>query len=309
MTALGLVVLVSALVGVGLVAVVWSLVPARPDPKFVLDQIAPQTAARGASQDDESSQPVSGWDRVGLAVMRSPAANVLAVPARDLAVLRRSTHWYYGQVAAAFLTGVLAPTVLTVLGALVALTGLDVIRPPALVPVGAALLFGVMLALVPRGRVHTAAQQARDDFGRAVGAYIDIVIVESRAGSLPRQALERAAEVGESWVFVRIREVLRRSRWSGQAPWDSLHELADDLGVPDLADMANKVQLAGAQGAPIADQLQASVASMRATRVSRDIAAANRRAGILSAPVSVLVLVFMLILITPIILRFLGGTT
>src|SRR5674476_1662333 len=52
-------------------------------------------------------------------------------------------------------------------------------------------------------------------------------------------ALASAAEIGDSWVFSRIREELARARYNGQPPWDALNELSDTLGLPELADVAH----------------------------------------------------------------------
>lgn len=44
--------------------------------------------------------------------------------------------------------------------------------------------------------------------------------------------MEAAAGIGHGKVFHRVGEELARSRWSGQAPWDALTTLADEVGVP-----------------------------------------------------------------------------
>ena len=60
--------------------------------------------------------------------------------------------------------------------------------------------------------------------------------------------MEAAALVGDSWVFTRLSEELTRSRWSGQPPWDALHTLADELGLPELEDFADIMRLSGEEG-------------------------------------------------------------
>jgi hypothetical protein len=83
---------------------------------------------------------------------------------------------------------------------------------------------------LPDYNARDDAKKARVEFARALGAYIDLVALERNSGSGSRQAMEAAAEIGDSWVFRRLGEELARSRWSGQAPWEALHGLADELG-------------------------------------------------------------------------------
>ena len=81
--------------------------------------------------------------------------------------------------------------------------------------------------LLPDYNVRDDAKKARAEFARALGAYIDLVALERHSGSGTRQAMEVAADVGDSWVFPRLGEELARSRWSGLPPWEALHTLAD----------------------------------------------------------------------------------
>ena len=128
---------------------------------------------------------------------------------------------------------------------------------------------------VPNYNALDDARKARLEFARALGAYIDLVALERNNGIGVRQAMEAAAEVGDSWVFTRLSEELTRSRWSGLPPWDALHTLAEELGLPELDDFADIMRLSGEEGASVYATLRARSASMRTAMLNDEIAQAN----------------------------------
>ena len=109
---------------------------------------------------------------------------------------------------------------------------------------------------------------AREEFARATSAYIDLTALERAAGAGATQALEQAATVGDSWVFVRLREQLIRARLSGTPPLEGLHELSTELALPELSDLADIMRLSGEEGAAVYKTLRARSASMRAAMMN-----------------------------------------
>ncbi len=146
---------------------------------------------------------------------------------------------------------------------------------PLLIPVGGSIALAVLLFFGPDMDVRTDARKARIEFSRALTAYIDLVALERIGGSGPRQAMEQAAEVGDSWVFQRIGEELARSRWSGVAPWDALHALADELGLPDLDDLADIMRLSQ-EGAQVYSNLRARSTALRAAMLNQELRRGQR---------------------------------
>ena len=73
---------------------------------------------------------------------------------------------------------------------------------------------------------------------RALCSYLDLVSLRRDASEGPTIALERAAALGEGWVFRRITDALIAARLAGDPPWDGLRRLAADTGVGELADVA-----------------------------------------------------------------------
>ena len=119
--------------------------------------------------------------------------------------------------------------------------------------------------------------------------------------------MEIAASVGDSWVFRRLSEELARSRWSGLPPWDALRKLSDELGLPELADLADIMRLSGEEGAQVYQTLRSRSQSMRTAALNAALADANAVGERMSIPMSTLGLVFMAMLIAPALLRVLGA--
>ena len=147
------------------------------------------------------------------------------------------------------------------------------------------------------------AKKARAEFSRALGAYIDLVALERASGSGARQAMEVAATVGDSWVFRRLAEELARSRWSGVAPWEALHTLGTELGLPELDDLADIMRLSGEEGAQIYANLRARSAGMRSAMLHHELGQANAINERLSIPMSLLGAIFLAMLVAPALLR------
>lgn len=292
--------LAGGLVGSGLALILWRLAPAQPDLRDMLARLD----RRHRTERSDTDLRIDGLqDRLGVWVLQhTPLASLVGAPARELAILRKPVHRFYGEKAAFFLAGIVVPVVLT---ALLLVIGL---RPPGYLPVGATLVIAVALSFLPDYNARSDAARARDEFARALGSYIDLVALECRSGSQPRQAMENAAAVGDSWVFQRIGEELARSRWSGRPPWDGLQALAGELGLPDLADFSDIMRLSGTQGSAVYHQLRARSASMRNSLLASEVARANAVGERMSMPVSALAVVFMLLLATPPLLRIVFGT-
>ena len=160
---------------------------------------------------------------------------------------------------------------------------------------------------MPDVNVRDDAKKARREFGRALGAYIDLVALERASGSGTRQAMEVAATVGDSWVFRRLAEELARSRWNGVAPWEALHTLADQLGLTELDDLADILRLSGEEGAAVYEQLRARSAGLRSALLHHELARANEINERLSIPMSLLGVIFLALLVAPALLRLVFG--
>lgn len=298
MTGLQLAALSGGLLALGLVLLVGRLRPAEPDLADALARLSPEHARRAT---DPAPPVTDRTERIGLWAMRHlPAGVWLKTPLRELALLRIPVTRFYGEKVSMAALGLLMPPVL---GTCFDLLGLGL---PLLVPVAGSLVLAVVLWFMPNLNAAEAAKAARVEFARALAAYVDLVALERNAGSGARQAMEAAALVGDSWVFQRVGEELARSRWSGQAPWDALHTLADELALPGLDDLADIMRLSGEEGAQVYATLRARGAAMRTALVTADQARANAVSEHMTIPAMAIGAVFVAILISPPLLRMLG---
>lgn len=289
--------LAGALIGFGLaLGVIW-FTPAVPDLADALRRLQ-DTPTRASS----GSRATSGKERLGVWAMRTlPAGLWIRTPSRELALLQIPLARFYGEKLTFAVLGFAIPIGLA---GFFAVLGLPLAFPvPAL---GCVVLAAVMF-FIPNYNAIDEAKKARLEFTRALGAYVELVALERTNGAGVRQAMESAAEVGDSWVFTRLSEELTRSRWSGLPPWDALHTLAGELGLPDLDDFADIMRLSGEEGAATYATLRARSAAMRTAMLNDELTEANAIGERMSIPGSLLGVIFMAILLAPSLLRMIPG--
>ena len=108
-------------------------------------------------------------------------------------------------------------------------------------------------------------------------------------------------------MCIRDRDELARSRFSGEAPWDAIHQLADELGLPALDDVADIMRLAGAEGTQVYDTLRARSTALRSALLAAEQAKANALSARMAIPTTLMAIVFCLVLVTPAVLRLAAG--
>lgn len=299
-TGLQLVILAGALLGLGLALLVIRFVPAEPDLADALGRLTP-TRSRTTGTDPVGA--ATGKERLGVWAMRVlPPGMWTRTPRRELALLRIPLARFYGdKLTFAFLGLVIPPF----LAFLFDLLGLGF---PVAIPALGSLGLAAVMFFVPNYNAIDDAKRARLEFTRALGAYIDLVALERHNGAGVRQAMESAAEVGDSWVFTRLSEELTRSRWSGLPPWDALHTLAEELGLPEIDDFADIMRLSGEEGASVYATLRARSAAMRTAMLNDEIAEANAVGERMTIPGSLLGVIFMALLVAPSLLRMFSKT-
>jgi len=289
------------LFSLGVVLVATRLMPAEPDLAEALSRLTPARGRTGAVA--ILTDAATGKERVGVwAIKALPPAMWVRTPTRELALLRLPLARFYGDKLASAFLGLLIPPVLAFFFQLIGLGF------PVAIPAAASLALAVVMFFLPNYNAIDDAKKARLEFTRALGAYIDLVALERLNGSGVRQAMEAAAEVGDSWVFTRLSEELTRSRWSGLPPWDALHTLADELGLPELDDFADIMRLSGEEGASVYTNLRARSAAMRTAMLNDEITEANAIGERMTIPGSLLGLIFMALLVTPSLLRMFSNT-
>jgi Type II secretion system (T2SS), protein F len=297
-TGLQLMIAAGALLGLGAALLLIRLLPAEPDLADALGRLTP-------SRTCASSTPTAGSskERIGLWAIRTlPPSVWVRTPVRELALLRVPLARFYGDKLTFAALGLVIPPLL---GFLFALLGLGM---PYAIPAIGSLGLAAAMFFVPNYNAVDDAKKARLEFARALGAYIDLVALERNNGSGVRQAMEAAAEVGDSWVFTRLSEELTRSRWSGLPPWDALHTLAEELGLPELDDFADIMRISGEEGASVYATLRARSAAMRTAMLNDEVAEAKAVGERMTIPGSLLGLIFMALLVAPSLLRMFAQT-
>jgi hypothetical protein len=291
--------LAGALVGLGLVLLGLRVIPAEPD---LAESLARLTPTRSPRTTKALSSP-RGKERIGVWAIRvMPPGVWVRTPTRELALLRIPIARFYGDKIVFALLGVLIPPCLAMFFEILDL-GL-----PLTIPAIASVGLAVVMFFLPNYNAVDDAKKARLEFARALGAYIELVALERHNGSGVRQAMEAAAEIGDSWVFRRLNEELTRSRWSGLPPWDALHALADELGLPELDDFADIMRLSGEEGASVYANLRARSGAMRTAMLNDEIAEANAVGERMTIPGSLLGVIFMALLVAPSLLRMFSST-
>ena len=300
--ALQLLLLGGGLIGAAGGLLLWYLMPSEPRLSDVLARLSPGSVTAHDRTSGATAAAPSRVERLGQWGLKSlPASAWSMTPTRELRLLQIPLARYHGEKVAWALGGLLLGPLLT---AFLALLGWNL---PVALPVAASLLLAVGGFFIPDYNVRDDAKKARREFSRALASYIDLVGLERASGSGPRQSLEIAAGVGDSWVFQRLGEELARTRWSGVTPWESLTELSTELGLPELADLADIMRLSGEDGAQVWGSLRARSAGMRTAMLNVEKARAAEISERMTLPMSLLGMVFLAILITPALLRVMGS--
>lgn len=301
MTALQLAIAFGAVIGVGVAVMLYVLVPAQPDLRDVLTRLSPPARRRAGAAAPSVNPDLE--ERLGIWAERSlPALLLGAPPARDLAVLRKTPAQFYGKKVLYGLLGLCMPPLI---GTFFTLIGIKV---PVVFPVGATVVLATVLFMMPSRDVKEEAKKARANFARALSAYIELCALERNSGAGATVALANAAAVGDSWVFRKINEELARSRYNGIPPWDSLKALSEDLGLPELAELADIMRLANDESSEVYRHLRARSASARSALMSTELAQASLVEERMYVPAAFLGLVFLGLLITPPLLRLLAAS-
>ncbi|WP_067964064.1 type II secretion system F family protein [Nocardiopsis trehalosi] len=288
----------AALTGAGTGLGVWLLAYSLRRPRLAELLAVPSAAV------ESTGENTGGWarryGRAGagfLAAVGLPTRRIR----RDLALSDHGSDDYLAEKASAAVAAVAVPFVLaTVVGALALPVPL-----PTLLVVAAGIAVACWTA--PDIAVIEHARRRRAELRAATSVFADVVVIALAGGAGVSGALTQAASYGEGWAPARVRLALHAAAMHRQSPWQALGDLAHRTGVPELAEFAASLQLAGTDGA----RVRASVAAKAAALRTRDIAAADAACQAaterMSLPVMVLVLGFLLLIGYPALIHIVSG--
>jgi len=258
-----------ALGGCGVLMVCRSM---RPAPlAAALNRLA---QARGVGGASGAGQPTR---RALAPVLDAVAGRLGEQRLRDLAVVEQDA---FAHATRKIVTPLIAMGVMVAVGVLSTATGFGIGGPAAalLVPLAGALGY-----VMPDRRLASAARRRRTDVLAALSAYLDLVNVLLAGGAGLETALHAAADAGDGWTFEQLRAVLLRSRTTRTSVWTCFAELGRRIGVDELVELGAAVQLAGQQGARIAQSLSTRAQTLRAhvlEGIEIDAQSASERMGL-----------------------------
>ncbi|GGY70748.1 MULTISPECIES: type II secretion system F family protein [Streptomyces] len=284
-----------ALVGLAVKAA-W---PARPDLNAVLDRLdaekAPdlQLASSDAAGSDNLAEKVGGrlLDELG---------GRLALPMKDLALLRKSPAEFLGRRVLFSLGGLLFPQLFQ---AMMALAGAPF---PYVIPLFLSLGLAALMWIWPRVELRREAAATRLVVRHAVASYLERVALARIANSGAAQALTKTAEVGDGFIFARMRRVFAQADLSGVTVWDALKQLGDELDIPELTRPADTLALAG-EGAAVYTTLQAQARQLRVALLADAKSQANAASAAMVLPVTFAVILMLAFVMIPLTATILGS--
>lgn len=286
---------VTALLGAGIGVGVWFVVRAvapRPVPLAAVFASLERTDDLRTAE----SAPLSGLERrAGGTALRLVEAvgGDLAARSVELRLTDRTPARHALDKLVGVVGGAAAPLIA---GAGLSATG---VMLPAAGVIGLSAATAAAGWLLPDMVLRDEAAKRRKAFRHALSSYLDLVNVIIAGGGGIQTALYTAAEAGDGWAFASIRRALDRARLTNRSPWATFAELAGDLDVPELAELAASVSLAGSQGARIRASLAAKADSLRGHQVAETEAAAESATERMTIPVAVLLFGFLVFVAYP----------
>ncbi|AQS68185.1 type II secretion system protein [Streptomyces pactum] len=256
-------VLVGAVIGLGVYALVRALMPSRQSP---VQQVARIDAMRARGAAYESARVAKDTGRIGslraqvgarVAELYMQQGWELRSLRADLAVLDRSWEKFLATKA---LLGVGGLFFGPFLFAIVWTLGFG---DSPIIPVWLALLCAALFFFLPDLEVRRDAAEKRRDLRRVIGAYLDLVSMSLAGGRGLPEALMAAAEVSDGWATHRIRNALSDARITGISQWQALGQLGEDLGVEELKDLSASLALVADDGAKVRESLSSRAETMR----------------------------------------------
>jgi tight adherence protein C len=288
-----LVLLSGILLAAGLVFLVAAAVPAVPRLDAALERVGLDGPARSATADLGAVTKPS--ERLGALLYRSIPISLTERQRRCLRLQDKPIAEFYADKAVMMIIGAVLPG----LAAFVwSLSGASVGSWPALLSLAGAVIGFFVPDLLLRRAVETARSSAVE----ALLVYIDLVTLERLANASATQALHSAAQLSDGPLFLQIRTALERARLEQQPPYEELRRVADQLHLPELADVADVMQL-DETGAALSGALRARVRELRDAHLTSEQIKASAAAEGMTIYMTLPALIFSLIFLVAAMLK------
>jgi tight adherence protein C len=178
---------------------------------------------------------------------------------------------------------------------------------PAIAPIGASLVLGIMGSLIPIAELNAASKRGRRHAMRVLCSFLDLVVLGLAGGMGIESALLTAAQLGENPVSRRLVAELSLCRDAGDPPWHALARLGETLGLDELGEVAATAGLAGMEGSKVRATLAARASSIRRHQLGDEEAEANALTERLFVPGAFLLVGFLLFIGYPAFSRIASG--
>jgi tight adherence protein C len=292
-----LVLLSGILLAAGMCCLVVAFAHATPRLEAALERVGADTTDHMPSRD---IGPVgSRSERLGAFIYRVVPIPLTNGQRRALRLQDKPIAEFYADKAVMSIIGAVLPGLAG--GAFAYLTGHFSPVPAVAVVVG-----GVTGFFVPDLLLRRATANAWTGAAEALLVYIDLVTLERLTNASATQALHNAAALSDVPLFVHIRTVLERARLEQQSPYAELRRLSDQLKLPELADVADVMQL-DETGAALSGTLRARVRELRDAHLTREQIKASAAAEGMTIYMTLPALIFGLIFLVAAMLRILVG--
>ncbi len=283
-----------AVVGFGVLATWRLMFPAPPPLQAAIDRLSRRNELVGITNRDQGDRNVN--DLLGRTVgasltrlMRSLGLRLDSLEA-DLRLVGRSVEEHMAQKVLMGLFGLALPMML---GLVWAVTGVEV---KLTVPVLAALGLGVFFFFGPDLALRSEAGDRRKEFKRALGSFLDLVVISLAGGAGVESALRDAAGVGRGWAYAQLHNALDITALTGETPWAALSRLGREVGVDELVELSASVSLAGTEGARVRESLAVKASSLRDHALAEAEATAESTTEKMAVPVVLLFLGFLILI-------------
>lgn len=174
-------------------------------------------------------------------------------------------------------------------------------------PLWASLALAPLGFLYPSLALRARAADRRRSLRHALSGFLDVVSISLAGGRGVDTALRDGATSGQGWAFDALRGALLEAQLLGETPWSGLARLGTELGLPELGELAASAALAGSEGARVRVSLAAKARSLRLRGLADVESAAQSASELMSVPVVLLMLGFVVFLGYPAIFRVLQG--
>ncbi|HTF41250.1 MAG TPA: hypothetical protein VK754_11725 [Propionibacteriaceae bacterium] len=238
-------------------------------------------------------------ERLGAFIYRAVPIPLSARQHQALRLQNSSIAEFYADKAVMAIIGAVLPGLAGC--GFVYLTGHLSPIPAVAVVVGAVIGF-----FVPDLLLRRKTQNVWVGATEALLVYIDLVTLERLTNASATQALHNAAALSDVPLFVHIRTALERAQLEQQSPYAELRRLSDQLRLPELADIADVMQL-DETGAALSGTLRARVRELRDAHLTREQIKASAAAEGMTIYMTLPALIFGLIFLVAAMLRILAG--